>query len=116
MDYITIEILFYIFFASIIVDFVTGVLVALKEGRLKSRTCRNGMFQSIGECIVLLTFVFIAYLIPSISIVLSSFTIGFIFKEGLSICENLTRLDVWIPSSIRKGLEVGKDKIDKGDF
>lgn len=116
MDYITIEILFYIFFASIIVDFVTGVLVALKEGRLKSRTCRNGMFQSIGECIVLLTFVFIAYLIPSISIVLSSFTIGFIFKEGLSICENLTRLDVWIPSSIRKGLEVGKDKIDKGEF
>lgn len=116
MDYITIEILFYIFFASIIVDFVTGVLVALKEGRLKSRTCRNGMFQSMGECIVLLTFVFIAYLIPSISIVLSSFTIGFIFKEGLSICENLTRLDVWIPSSIRKGLEVGKDKIDKGDF
>ena len=116
MDYITIEILFYIFFASIIVDFVTGVLVALKEGRLKSRTCRNGMFQSIGECIVLLTFVFIAYLIPSISMVLSSFTIGFIFKEGLSICENLTRLDVWIPSSIRKGLEVGKDKIDKGDF
>lgn len=116
MDYITIEILFYIFFASIIVDFVTGVLVALKEGRLKSRTCRNGMFQSMGECIVLLTFVFIAYLIPSISIVLSSFTVGFIFKEGLSICENLTRLDVWIPSSIRKGLEVGKDKIDKGDF
>ena len=116
MDYITIEILFYIFFASIIVDFITGVLVALKEGRLKSRTCRNGMFQSIGECIVLLTFVFIAYLIPSISIVLSSFTIGFIFKEGLSICENLTRLDVWIPSSIRKGLEVGKDKIDKGEF
>ena len=116
MDYITIEILFYIFFASIIVDFITGVLVALKEGRLKSRTCRNGMFQSMGECIVLLSFVFIAYLIPSISMVLSSFTIGFIFKEGLSICENLTRLDVWIPSSIRKGLEVGKDKIDKGDF
>ena len=116
MDYITIEILFYIFFASIIVDFVTGVLVALKKGKLKSRTCRNGMFQSMGECIVLLTFIFIAYLIPSISIVLSSFTIGFIFKEGLSICENLTRLDVWIPSSIRKGLEVGKDKIDKGDF
>ena len=116
MDYITIEILFYIFFASIIVDFITGVLVALKEGRLKSRTCRNGMFQSMGECIVLLSFVFIAYLIPSISIVLSSFTIGFIFKEGLSICENLTKLDVWIPASILKGLEVGKDKIDKGDF
>ena len=116
MDYITIEILFYIFFASIIIDFITGVLVALKEGRLKSRTCRNGMFQSMGECIVLLSFVFIAYLIPSISIVLSSFTIGFIFKEGLSICENLTRLDVWIPSSIRKGLEVGKDKVDKGEF
>ena len=116
MDYVTIEALFYIFFASIIVDFITGVLVALKEGRLKSRTCRNGMFQSMGECIVLLSFVFIAYLIPSISIVLSSFTLGFVFKEGLSICENLTRLDVWIPSSIRKGLEVGKDKVDKGEF
>ena len=46
---ITLEILFKIFFIAIVIDFVTGVLVAAKNGRLKSRTCSNGMFRSIGN-------------------------------------------------------------------
>ena len=43
---------------------------------------------------------------------LSTFVIGFIFKEGLSIIENLIKLDVYIPASIKKMLEVGVDKIE----
>ena len=40
------------------------------------------------------------------------FVIGFIFKEGLSITENLVQLDVWVPDSIKKMLEVGVDKVN----
>lgn len=110
---ITLEVLFKVFFIAIVIDFVTGVLVAAKNGKLKSRTCSNGMFRSIGECIVLGIFISVDYLIPSLNSILITFVAGFIFKEGLSIVENLVRLDVWVPNSIKKTLEVGVDKVDK---
>ena len=110
---ITLGVLFKVFFIAIVIDFVTGVLVAAKLGKLKSRTCSNGMFRSIGECIVLGIFLSIDYLIPSLNVILSTFVVGFIFKEGLSIIENLIGLDVWVPDSIKKTLEVGANKIDK---
>ena len=110
---ITLEVLFKVFFVGIVIDFVSGVLAAKKEGRLKSRKCRDGMFESLGECLVLIIFMTINYFIPLLNPYISTFIIGFIFKEGLSIIENLVRLDVWIPASIKNALEVGANKIDK---
>lgn len=112
MELVTLEVLFIVFFGAIVIDFITGVLVAAKKGKLKSRTCSNGMFRSIGECIVLGIFLSIDYLIPSLNLMLSTFVVGFIFKEGLSIVENLVKLDVWIPNSIKRMLEVGVEKVD----
>ena len=116
MELVTLENLFIIFFGSIVIDFITGVLVAGKQGKLKSRTCSNGMFRSIGEFIVLSIFLCIDYLIPNISLMISTFILGFIFKEGLSIVENLIQLDVWIPDSIKIMLEVGVDKVNSKDI
>ncbi|MGL4801866.1 MAG: phage holin family protein [Cetobacterium sp.] len=115
MEVITIENLFMIFFVAIVVDFLTGILVAAKNGKLKSRTCSNGMFRSIGECIVLTIFIFVSTYIPSMHLLFSTFIVGFIFKEGLSITENLIGLDVWIPSSIKRMLEVGVNRVDSYD-
>ena len=112
MELITLENLFLLFFGAIIIDFVTGVLVAGKQGKLKSRACSNGIFRTMGEVIVLTIFLCIDYLIPNISAMLSTFVIAFVFKEGLSIIENLIKLDVYIPNSIKKMLEVGVDKIE----
>lgn len=112
MELVTLEVLFIVFFGAIVIDFITGVLVAAKQGKLKSRTCSNGMFRSIGECIVLGIFLSIDYLVPSLNLMLSTFVVGFIFKEGLSIVENLVKLDVWIPNSIKRMLEVGVEKVD----
>lgn len=109
---VTLEVLFKVFFIAIVVDFVTGVLVAAKRGGLKSRTCSDGMFRSIGECIVLGIFISVDYFIPSLNGILITFIAGFIFKEGLSIVENLVNLDVWIPESIKKTLQVETDKIN----
>lgn len=112
MELVTLEVLFIVFFGAIVVDFITGVLVAAKQGKLKSRTCSDGILRSIGECIVLGIFLGVDYLIPSLNLMLSTFVVGFIFKEGLSIVENLINLDVWIPNSIKKMLEVGVEKVD----
>ena len=112
MELITLERLFMIFFIAIIIDFLTGVLVGAKEGKLKSRTCSNGIFRTMGEFVILTIFLCIDYIIPNISGMLSTFIIAFIFKEGLSIIENLIKLDVYIPNSVKKMLEVGVDKIE----
>ena len=112
MELVTLEVLFMIFFGAIVTDFITGVLVAAKQGKLKSRTCSNGMFRSIGECIVLVIFMLIDRLVPELSLILSTFILGFVFKEGLSIVENLVQLDVWIPDSIKQMLEVGVNKVN----
>ena len=112
MELVTLEVLFMIFFGAIVTDFITGVLVAAKQGKLKSRTCSNGMFRSIGECIVLVIFMLMDRLVPGLSLILSTFILGFVFKEGLSIVENLVQLDVWIPDSIKETLEVGANKVN----
>lgn len=112
MELVTLEVLFMIFFGAIVTDFITGVLVAAKQGKLKSRTCSNGMFRSIGECIVLVIFMLINRVVPTLGLILSTFILGFIFKEGLSVVENLVQLDVWIPDSIKQMLEVGVNKVN----
>ena len=99
----------------IIKGYDQGDTLAAKQGKLKSRTCSNGIFRTMGEVIVLTIFLLIDYLVPNISFMLSTFIAGFIFKEGLSIIENLIKLDVYIPSSIKKMLEVGIEKIEKGE-
>ena len=112
MELITLENLFTLFFWVIVIDFITGVLASAKEGKLKSRTCSNGIFRTMGEFVILTIFLCIDYLIPGISAMLSTFIIAFIFKEGLSIIENLIKLDVYIPNSIKKALEVGVEKVE----
>lgn len=110
---VKLEILFKIFFIAIVIDFVTGVLVAGKKGKLKSRTCSNGIFRTMGEFVVLTSFLCLDYLLPNINFILSTFILGFLFKEGLSIIENLIQLDVYVPASIKKMLEVGVEEIEK---
>ena len=115
MELVTLGVLFKVFFIAIVTDFVTGVLVAAKNGKLKSRTCSNGMFRSIGECIVLVIFIFIATYIPGFELLFSTFIVGFIFKEGLSIAENLVGLDVWIPESIKRMLSIYVEQVENYD-
>ena len=60
-----------------------------EKRKIKSRTCSNGMFRSIGECIVLGIFISIDYLVPSLNPMLITFVAGFIFKEGLILLKIL---------------------------
>ena len=107
-------VVFQLFFYAVCGDFVTGIMAAAKEGRLKSRRCSNGMFRTMGELFLLFAAVVVAKLIPAIEEIVLAMMLGILFKEGISICENLIRLDVWLPQSLIRYLEVGKDKIDQG--
>ncbi|MEG2246417.1 MAG: phage holin family protein [Peptostreptococcaceae bacterium] len=110
---ISIDTIFKIYFYCIIIDFISAIVNAFKDGKLKSRTCAYGMYRSFGECIVLIMFILTSKLVPDINSICSTFLIGFIFKELLSIMENLKKLGVCIPSSISNALEAGANKVDK---
>lgn len=105
MENIAIEILFILFFAEIIVDFILGIVVAAKERRLKSSRCRDGLFKSLGEITVLIMFMFVSKFVPGIDALLYFFIPSFIFKELLSILANLSLLDVYIPLKLVNALE-----------
>lgn len=100
----------------IALDFLTGILAAARDGRLRSRTCSNGLFRSMGEIVVLGVFVLLNEMIPNVHDYLEMFMLGFILKELLSVCENLIKLDVWLPQPIIKLLSVGVDKIGSGEL
>ena len=100
----------------IAMDFITGVIANAKLGKLKSRTCADGLFRSMGEVVVLGIFMLFSNAIPHIHDYLEMFMIGFILKELMSICENLYKLDVWLPQSLTKFLSIGVDKVDNGEL
>lgn len=109
-----IEILFKLFFWAVCFDFITGVVVAAKNGKLRSRTCSDGLFRSIGEICILTIAILLEMYAPVVGDIIYAIMLGFLFKEGLSICENLAALGVWMPEKLIQMLEVGKDKADKG--
>ena len=51
---ISLETLYLIFSILVVGDVITGIIKAWKNGRLKSRTLRDGLFASLGELILLL--------------------------------------------------------------
>ena len=108
-------VIFKLYFIAVCADFITGVTAAAKLGKLKSRSCAYGMYRSIGELILLGSAVVIFHYVPLIHDAIQYVMLGFLFKEGISICENLRKLDVWLPNFLVKTLEVGANKVDKGE-
>ena len=111
-----IRVMMKLFSFLILVDFVLGIVVAGKEGKLRSRTCSNGIFRSIGELIVLAFFAIMNMLIPNVHDYLVMFIGLFIIKELLSLCENLQRLDVWLPKFVVNMLAKATETIDNGEI
>ena len=108
--------LFQLFFIAIIIDFLTGIISAGKRGKLKSRTCSDGMFRTLGELIVLLIFITVSYYVPSLESYVNVFLMGFILKECISIMENLIQLGVELPTVLVQTLNVWHEKVDSGEI
>ena len=97
--------LFKVYFISIISDLVTGIWAAGYEGRLKSSTMRKGLWTTVSEITALIIMQLICTVMPEIQTCVDFVVLAMIFKEGVSICENLGRAGMWLPPSLKKTLE-----------
>lgn len=113
-DNVTLEILYKVFTICVTFDVLTGIIKALKLGRLKSRTLRDGLFGSVGELITLLLCIIATSLIPLVGTIVFILMLFMILKELYSIIENLVVIGVKFPTWLIKGLQVYTDQLDNG--
>ena len=93
------------------VDIFTGLTNAWIKKEVDSSKLRKGLGKKIGEIAALfIGEIFIVGLNVSTMLV-SGISIYLIVMELISICENLEKLGVPIPSFIRKALAVTNDNI-----
>lgn len=109
---ITLEALYYLFAFLVFMDVITGVTKAWKQGRVKSRTLRDGLFGSVGELILLFIAIVVASIVPVAAALIFILIVFMSLKELWSICENLIEIGVRLPAFLVKGLQVYTDKLD----
>ena len=100
----------YLIFAAF--DFITGFLKAWKVEGFKSRKLRDGIVRLIAE-IIAIVFTGILDFALGLSILMVSTKMLFIFKEAISIIENLGILGVDFPQIVKDKIQDLKPEEDK---
>lgn len=96
-----------------LLDFITGFLKAYKVEGFKSRKLRDGVVLTVGEIVA----IFFAGLLDSLlnlNIIMISTQSLFIFKEAISIVENLGIIGVKLPEFLKDKIQdLNPDRTDK---
>ena len=96
-----------VFYASIkTIDMLSGALKALKRKKYRSRKMRDGLIRWVAELIAI-TFVLILDMFLGFKYALIGVTVSlFIYKDTVSIVENLGECGIKLPNLISEKLEV----------
>lgn len=98
----------------ICMDYVTGVLVAIKRKKLSSAVGYKGILKKCGILLgVAVGHILDTYVIKSGAGLMAACQAFFIANEGISILENLGRLGVKFPAKVRNVLEALKSESEK---
>lgn len=108
--------LVYALIAFVIIDYLTGVMVAITEKRLSSEVG----FKGICKKIVIFALVGIAHIldtriIQTGSVLRTAVIFFYIANEGISILENAALLGLPIPEKLKSVLEQIKDESETDD-
>ena len=105
---------FYVLLLLIVIDYLSGVLVALYEKKLRSSVGRKGIFKKFGIIICVVFCILIDTLqisgIPELKTLIILF---FTMNESISILENLSKIGVPLPGFLKLQFEDSKGKIEK---
>lgn len=98
-----------------VLDFLTGVTHAWGTGHLKSYRMREGLMRKFAEVSVLAMGALFEYGFNLPAYVLSGFSFYIMFMELVSICENLKKMGIPIPSFIEKAFS-SVDRLQHGEL
>jgi toxin secretion/phage lysis holin len=98
----------------VIVDYVTGVLVAITRHKLSSEIGFKGIAKKIAIfCLVAVASLIDANIIKEGNVVRMSVIFFYISNEGISILENVSRLGLPVPNKLKVVLEQLKEEEEK---
>ena len=98
------------------VDIVTGIMKAIKQGNLITKTAWIGYAKKVGVFCIIIVASVIDQILGLSGAMAYTTVLFYIATEGLSIVENLAELGVSMPKGILDKLKVIQDKSkeDKG--
>lgn len=96
-----------------IADILSGLLGAVKNKEISSSKMKVGILNKFGEILVLVV-TFILKPVTGADLTFAVLTY-YIFMEGVSVLENLSRAGIQIPNQLAKYLQSGKSEVDKDD-
>lgn len=102
----------YALVAFIVIDYITGIMVAILEKKLSSNIGFKGIFKKV----LIFTFVGIGhivdiYILQNGSAVRTAVMFFYLSNEGLSILENATKIGLPVPEKLKAVfLELGKEE------
>lgn len=99
------------FLIVMIIDYVTGLLKAIKNKKLNSEVGLKGICKKVGMLCLIALAVILDEIMGNSGVVRNLVIYYLVANEGLSIIENLGELNILIPSIVKDTLEqLKKDK------
>jgi len=90
----------------VVIDYITGVMVAIVEKKLSSAIGFKGIFKKVLIfCLVGISHILDVYVIKSGSAVRLAVILFYVYNEGVSIMENVSILGLPVPQKLKDVLE-----------
>lgn len=96
----------YALLAFVVIDYLTGIMVAILEKKLSSEIGFRGIFKKILIFILVgIGNIIDVYIIGNGSAVRTAVIFFYISNEGISIFENIAKIGLPIPEKLKRALE-----------
>ena len=103
-------------FATMVLDYLSGILYAWVNGIIQSRKMRTGLVKKVGEVMILILGEIFTYGLNLPMYIIQVIALYIVFMEVISIMENLQKMGVPIPKFVANAFSKADDMIDSGNF
>ena len=101
------------FFSVIVIDFLTGILRAIKRRKFSFSVVILGFIKKLGYMAVVITSVIMGSILNMGNTIRDMVIYTFVFNEIISILGNCKELGIIMPSILQKSLVAIEEKLNK---
>lgn len=107
----------YALIAFVVIDYLTGIMVAIIEKKLSSKVGFRGIFKKVLVfALVAIGHMIDTYIIQNVSAIRTAVIFFYLSNEGISILENSAKIGLPIPKKLKDVLkQINKDEEEKAD-